>query len=389
MNRPVNKLPLPNWMRGGTFKLALAVVTLLTLSSTCVYLLESRTTVPGPFEALWWSVVTMTTVGYGDIVPATTAGKAIGILVMAGGIGLVSTLTGNLASLLVERQAKKRKGLLQVKMSGHVIILGWNSSVPGLVRALRENGLVDGGGLVLVTDLPQEKRDEIAFQLDLGEQLSFVAGKIAQENVVHKARPDHAALVYILRQDSLPPHESDQQSIYAALTVRGMAAKVPIYAEAAQPENRVHLLRAGVTELIDRGEISSGVLALLGSAPPAWNLLQAMLGLHGRPGLALRPLSEAERTFTWGEFAPRLRNEDGSLPLALCQTARTLALEDILDAGSALDQFILELFQSHGRETKLGGQQASVLVNPPDAQPLAGYDGVLLLRAGAGSGGEA
>ncbi|MBA4356493.1 MAG: metal transporter, partial [Desulfovibrio sp.] len=177
---------------------------------------------------------------------------------------------------------------------------------------------------------------------------------------------------------------SDQQSIYAALTVRGMAAKVPIYAEAAQPENRVHLLRAGVTELIDRGEISSGVLALLGSAPPAWNLLQAMLGLHGRPGLSLRRLSEEDRASTWGEFARNLRRQDGSLSLALCQTARSLALEDILDTGSALDQFILELFQSHGRETKLGSQGAGVLVNPPDSQPLAGYDGVLVLRSGAG-----
>jgi voltage-gated potassium channel len=372
-------------MRGGTFKLALSVITLLTVSSFCIFLLESRTTVPGPFEAFWWSVVTMTTVGYGDIVPATTTGKIIGIMVMAGGVGLVSTLTGNLASLLVERQAKKRKGLLEVKVSGHVIILGWNPSVPGLVRALRENGLIDGGGLVIVTDLPQEKRDEIAFQLDLGERLSFVAGKIAQENVVHKARPDRAALIYILRQDYLPPHESDQQSIYAALTVRGMAAKVPIYAEAAQPENRVHLMRAGVTELIDRGEISSGVLALLGSAPPAWNLIQAMLGLHGRPGLALRPIGPAEQGATWGELSTRLRHEDGSLPLALCQTARSLALEDILDAGSALDQFILELFQTHGRETRLGNQDSRVLVNPPDGQTLAGYDGVLLLRGGGGA----
>ncbi|MDO9083050.1 MAG: ion channel [Humidesulfovibrio sp.] len=380
----MNKLPLPDWMRGGTCKLALAIVVLLSVSSTGIYFLESRSIVPGAFEALWWSVVTMTTVGYGDIVPATTSGKVIGILVMASGIGLVSTLTGNLASLLVERQAKKRKGLLEVKISGHVIILGWNSSVPSLVRGLRESGLVDGAGLVLVTDLPQERRDEIAFQLDLGERLFFVAGKIAQENVVHKARPDHAALIYILRQDNLAPHESDQQSIYAALTVRGMAAKVPIYAEAAQPENRVHLLRAGVTELIDRGEISSGVLALLGSAPPAWNLLQAMLGLHGRPGLSLRRLSEEDRASTWGEFARNLRRQDGSLSLALCQTARSLALEDILDTGSALDQFILELFQSHGRETKLGSQGAGVLVNPPDSQPLAGYDGVLVLRSGAG-----
>lgn len=371
-------------MRGGTFKLALAIVVLLSLSSTGIYLLESRTTVPGLFEALWWSVVTMATVGYGDIVPATTSGKVVGMMVIASGIGLVSTFTGNLASLLVERKAKKRKGLLEVKISGHVIILGWNSSVPGLVRGLCENGLLERDGLVLVTDLPQERRDEIAFQLDLGERLFFVAGKIAQENVVHKARPDHAALIYILRQDNMPPHESDQQSIYAALTVRGMASKVPIYAEAAQPENRVHLLRAGVTELIDRGEISSGVLALLGTAPPAWSLIQALLGLHGRPGLALRPLSAEDKASSWGDFSGNLRRQDGSLALALCQTARSLALEDILDAGSALDQFILELFQSHGRETKLGSQGASVLVNPPDSQPLASYDGVLVLRAGAG-----
>jgi voltage-gated potassium channel len=371
-------------MRGGTFKLALSIVVLLSLSSTCIYFLESRTTVPGLFEALWWSVVTMTTVGYGDIVPATSTGKVIGILVMASGIGLVSTLTGNLASLLVERKANKRKGLLAVKITGHVIILGWNSSVPSLVRGLRENGLLDQDGLVLVTDLPQERRDEIAFQLDLGERLFFVAGKISQENVVHKARPDHAALIYILRQDNMTPHESDQQGIYAALTVRGMAPKVPIYAEAAQVENRVHLLRAGVTDLIDRGEISSGVLALLGTAPPAWSLLQAMLGLQGRPGLALRPLSEEDKALSWGEFSGHLRRKDGGLALALCQTARSLALEDILDAGSALDQFILELFQSHGRETKLGSQGASVLVNPPDEQPLSSYDGVLVLRSGAG-----
>lgn len=377
----------PDFMRGGTFKLAAAIITLLLVSSTGVYLLESRTVVPGFFEALWWSVVTMTTVGYGDIVPATTEGKLLGLVVMAGGIGLVSTLTGNLASLLVERKAKKRKGLLEVKQSGHVVILGWNSSVPGLVRGLCENGLVDGGGLVLVTDLPEERRDEVAFQLGLGERLSFVSGKIAQENVVHKSRPDNASLVYILRQDDMSPHDSDQQSIYAALTVRGMAPKVPIYAEAAQPENRVHLLRAGVTELIDRGEISSGVLALLGAAPPAWSLLQAILGLHGRPGITLRALTEEDKAGTWAELVTRQRKDDGSLPLALCQTARSLALEDILDAGSALDQFILELFQSHGRETRLGSKEAAVLVNPPDVQALAAYDGVLLLRPGVSASG--
>lgn len=383
---------LPAWLRGGTGKLLCGIALMLAFSSTGFYLLEARPAGKDFFEALWWSVVTLTTVGYGDIVPASTAGKALGILVMAGGIGMVSTLSGNLASLLVERKAKKRKGLLEVKQSGHVIILGWNSSAQGLVRALRENGVIERAGLVIVTDLAEERRDEIAYQLDLGERLDFVTGHISHENVLHKARPGHASLVYILRQDGLAPHESDQQSIYAALTVRGMSPKVPIYAEAALPENRVHLLHAGVSELIDRGEVSSGIMAMLGSAPPAWSLLQTLLGLHGgRPLLGLRTLSAEDKCLTWGQFCQQLRRAEGCLPLALCQTARELALEDILDEGSALDQFILELFQSYGRETRLGSQGARVLANPPDAQALSGFDGVLLLarpepEAGAGHG---
>jgi len=382
------RLSLPAWMRAGSAKLGLAIAVLIFFSTVCFYALENSQHDHGLFEALWWTVVTLTTVGYGDIVPHTTAGKVLGLAVMAGGIGLVSTLTGNLASLLVERKAKKRKGLLAVNKIGHVIIFGWNAAASGLVRGLGENGLLGGGGrsgLVIVTDLPEERRDEIAYQLDLDDRLSFVVGHISNESIVHRARPDNASLVYILRQDTLSPHDSDQQCIYATLSVRALAPKVPIYAEAALPENRMHLRRAGVTEIIDRGEISSGVMAVLGAAPPAWSLLQTLLGLNGKPGLALRPLGEEDKKCTWGALAQTLRGADGSLPLALCQTARSLALEDVLDAGSALDQFILELFQSHGAETKLGSQGGSVLVNPPDSQPLAGYDAVLVLRSG-GSG---
>lgn len=388
----LSSLRLPGWARTGSAKLGIAIAVVITLSTLSFYALENAVKGRGLFEALWWTVVTLTTVGYGDIVPETTGGKLLGLAVMAGGIGLVSTLSGNLASLLVERKARKRKGLLEVKMTGHVIIFGWNASALGLVRGLCDNGLVGStgrSGLVIVTDLPEERREEIAYQLELGDRLSFVAGHISHENVVHRARPDASSLVYILRQDSLSPHESDQQSIYAALSVRGLAPKVPIYAEAAQPESIVHLMRAGVTEIIDRGEISSGVLAVMGAAPPAWHLLQSLLGLKGRPALALRPLSAGEKVGTWGALAKTLRRADGSLALALCQTAHTLSLEDVLDTGSALDQFILELFQSHGRETSMGSQGAQVLVNPPDSQPLSGFDGVLVLRAGGGGAGDA
>ena len=49
-------------------------------------------------DSLWWAIVTLTTVGYGDIVPKTTAGRAAGVMIMMTGIAVLGLLAGSLAS---------------------------------------------------------------------------------------------------------------------------------------------------------------------------------------------------------------------------------------------------------------------------------------------------
>lgn len=58
-------------------------------------------------DALWWSVVTATTVGYGDTVPQTAEGQAIAAFLMFAGIGLVGLVSGSLASWFVDRVSAK------------------------------------------------------------------------------------------------------------------------------------------------------------------------------------------------------------------------------------------------------------------------------------------
>ncbi len=52
-------------------------------------------------DALWWSFVTVTTVGYGDMFPITFAGRAVAVVLMLTGIGLFGGLAANVASLLI------------------------------------------------------------------------------------------------------------------------------------------------------------------------------------------------------------------------------------------------------------------------------------------------
>ena len=49
-------------------------------------------------DSLWWGIVTLTTVGYGDVVPKTTVGRLAGVMIMISGISVVGILAGSLAS---------------------------------------------------------------------------------------------------------------------------------------------------------------------------------------------------------------------------------------------------------------------------------------------------
>ena len=179
------------------------------------------------------------------------------------------------------------------------------------------SGLLRDTSLVLVNDLSQEDREELSYRLGLGEKLHFVHGSPAQENVVHRASPAQAKVIFLLAQQGMPSKEADQQSIYAALTVRAMAPKVPIYAQVQLVENREHLLRAGVTETIVAGELVSRLLGLMGANPGYWPFFKCLLGFSDGACMSFRSLTPQEQTLTWGEFSAAFRAATGGLPMAV------------------------------------------------------------------------
>ncbi len=64
------------------------------------------------WDGVYWAITTITTVGYGDLIPATDAGRAIAVIVMLSGIGYVAILTAALAQLFLARvvEAERPQG---------------------------------------------------------------------------------------------------------------------------------------------------------------------------------------------------------------------------------------------------------------------------------------
>jgi voltage-gated potassium channel len=89
-----------------------AILILLVISSSLVYEAEHEAQ-PDAFAsipaAMWWGIVTLATVGYGDVYPETDLGKLIGSIVVILGIGLFALPTGVLASGFAEVLARKKE----------------------------------------------------------------------------------------------------------------------------------------------------------------------------------------------------------------------------------------------------------------------------------------
>ncbi|MBJ7985384.1 MULTISPECIES: potassium channel family protein [Bacillus cereus group] len=204
------------------------------------------------FQAFWMTMITVLTVGYGDVVPVTPAGKFFALLIIPVGVGIVTYAMGVVAAMIIEgnlfhavRRKKMDKQIAQLQK--HIIVCGCGRVGLQVVHELQEKKIP-----FVVVD-----KDESIFEQ---EKLLYVHGDATEDQVLHNAGISKAAgLVAIVANDA--------ENVFITLTARGLNGAIKIVARAEKPETEEKLRRAGANKVINPSSMA-GIHIAKGIANP-------------------------------------------------------------------------------------------------------------------------
>mgnify|MGYP000618456289 CR=1 FL=1 len=106
-------------------------------------------------DAIWYSLVTLTTVGYGDYYPSTPGGRIIGYIFVLASLGILGLLISKINAFFAEMSENTKLGYRGTSFTNHVVIVGWNR----FSQTVAEQMLAAGVRLAIITD----SRDDIDF----------------------------------------------------------------------------------------------------------------------------------------------------------------------------------------------------------------------------------
>lgn len=361
-----------------------SLVALIFLGGFGFALLEA--TDPSPLirfgHGIWWAIVTITTVGYGDIVPQTFTGRLLGFILMLTGLISLSLLTATIASVFIERKIRKEKGLETVTDRNHIVLLGWNRGGEQVLHHLNYR-LPKGTPLVLVNHLPPEQVDPL-LNLFPNLLLRFVRGDCQREEILEKANIRQARQVVLLADRSglgLNREQVDQRTLLVALTVRSLNPRVKITAELLQAENRPHLQRAQVDDIIVRGEYDSALLACSTESTGLFRILQTLLAPEGHNFWTVK-IPAAFQGRPVRDFSRYLLQEHQALLIGLYSEGYKIRLEELLSPEpSAIDEFIARKFAEAGKLHLFGRHKLELQINPAEDHILSPQEVAVIISS--------
>lgn len=201
------------------------------------------------FDALWVTLTTVFTVGYGDMFAKTVEGRlATMILIYGGGIFIVAKIIGDSFEHLSVKINKQLKGLWSYKMKNHIVIINHPEHNPtlflsGLIEEISKDTNFTDIEIVLISsleELPSELTDK---------HIKWVKGQIHDSAALKKANALEAQAIYVLANSACDT-SFDSYALDIIDNLRSNGCKSYIITECVKHENKKRLIKNGADAVI-------------------------------------------------------------------------------------------------------------------------------------------
>lgn len=252
------------WQRLLVALALIALVTLVTFAGRAGYVDNSNNDLPDLLDSVYYATVSVTTTGYGDVVPVTSGARLVNTVIVTPArvlflILLVGTTLEVLASRsrLIYKMRHWREGL-----SDHVVICGFGVKGRSALAYLQGNG---GADQVVVIDTDPAALD-VANALGCGG----VIGTSSDREVLTAARVERARTVIIATKE-------DDVAVLTTLRVRELNPNASIIASCREEENVDLLDSSGADEVIVSSASAGRILGMAAEAPAAARVINDLL----------------------------------------------------------------------------------------------------------------
>lgn len=235
----------------GRLLFAVLCITVFFYTTLGFYLLEEVTI----SKALWWAVVTMTTVGYGDVTPQKELTRlVVGYPAILLGVMFVGYVLSDISMQLLETARTKRKGLRKMTNSGHVVIIRFvgESRMENIVAEIAKENVALQDNIVVIDDEIEELHPSLA--------MNFVRGDPTIPSTLEKANLSKAHTAIVFRKPNCDATRSDLQAIAIILAIRQQAPELPIISECADAKHLPLLKNAGSNQVVCLEEMREQII---------------------------------------------------------------------------------------------------------------------------------
>ncbi|MBB6281761.1 potassium channel family protein [Geobacillus subterraneus] len=265
------------WRMPIVLRLFAAASAMIVLFGALMRLIEPETfrTV---FDGIWWAIVTTATIGYGDIVPKTVAGKLAAIVLIALGTGIITAYFASISAAAASRETALTSGQLPYTERSHAIIVGWNERAREVLLRLAQRDPSLRFVLIDAT-VPSHPLPNVP--------VHFIKGSAHDDAVLEKANIGHAQFVLITADPHKAEEDADKDTIVTLLAAKSLNPSVYAIVEILTGRNVQNAFRAGADEVIRTNLLASFAMASSLRSPGVAGALERLLSRFGEQTLRL------------------------------------------------------------------------------------------------------